>query len=92
MVDRNSGRVTSQDLEVTSPEQVRNVVLVGPGQSGKTTLVDALLVAGGAIPRAGTIAEHTTVCDFEDSEHELVRAQRNGISSHRAHQLAATVA
>ena len=29
--------------------------------------------------------------DLEDGEHELVRAQRNGISQHRAHQLAATV-
>jgi hypothetical protein len=30
--------------------------------------------------------------EVEDGEHELVRAQRYGISSHRAHQLAATVA
>ena len=30
--------------------------------------------------------------ELEDGEHELVRAQRYGISSHRAHQLAATVA
>jgi hypothetical protein len=30
--------------------------------------------------------------ELEDGEHELVRAQRNGISSHRAHELAATVA
>jgi hypothetical protein len=30
--------------------------------------------------------------ELEDGEHELVRAQRRGISSHRAHQLAATVA
>jgi hypothetical protein len=29
---------------------------------------------------------------LEDGEHELVRAQRYGISPHRAHQLAATVA
>ena len=29
--------------------------------------------------------------ELEDGEHELVRAQRNGISPHRAHQLAATV-
>src|SRR5918994_647663 len=29
--------------------------------------------------------------DLEDGEHELVRAQRQGISAHRAHQLAATV-
>lgn len=30
--------------------------------------------------------------ELADGEHELVRAQRHGISSHRAHQLAATVA
>jgi hypothetical protein len=30
--------------------------------------------------------------ELEDGEHELVRAQRIGISSHRAHELAATVA
>ena len=30
--------------------------------------------------------------ELEDGEHELVRAQRQGISAHRAHQLAATVA
>ena len=30
--------------------------------------------------------------ELEDSDHELVRAQRNGISGHRAHELAATVA
>jgi hypothetical protein len=29
--------------------------------------------------------------ELEDGAHELVRAQRNGISSHRAHQLAETV-
>jgi hypothetical protein len=30
--------------------------------------------------------------ELDDGEHELVRAQRQGISPHRAHQLAATVA
>ncbi|MDQ3066311.1 MAG: DUF2199 domain-containing protein [Actinomycetota bacterium] len=30
--------------------------------------------------------------ELDDANHELVRAQRHGISSHRAHQLAATVA
>ena len=30
--------------------------------------------------------------ELEDADHELVRAQLNGISSHRAHDLAATVA
>ena len=30
--------------------------------------------------------------ELDDADHELVRAQRNGISPHRAHELAATVA
>ncbi|MEO7352207.1 MAG: elongation factor G-like protein EF-G2 [Marmoricola sp.] len=68
MAERNGGRLNSQRLEVSSPAQVRNVVLVGPHQSGKTTLVEALLFASGAIPRQGSIAEHNTVCDFDESE------------------------
>jgi elongation factor G len=43
-------------------------VLIGPGGSGKTTLVETLLASAGAIPRAGTIQEGSTICDFEDSE------------------------
>ncbi len=72
MVER--GRVTSHRLEVSAPEQVRNIVLVGPSQSGKTTLVEALLVASGAIPRAGSVTDHSTVCDVEESEHAHERS------------------
>ena len=68
MVERNGGRLTSHRLDVASPEPVRNVVLVGPSQAGKTTLVEALLLASGALNRAGSIVEHNTVCDFEESE------------------------
>ena len=68
MVERNSGRQTSHRLDVSSPEQVRNVVLVGPSQGGKTSLVEALLVASGALNRPGSIVDHNTVCDFEESE------------------------
>lgn len=32
------------------------------------------------------------LAELEDADHELVRAQRRGISPHRAHELAATVA
>ena len=74
MADRSSGRVTGQRLEVGSPAEVRNVVLVGPSQSGKTTLAEALLVAGGALSRPGSVADHTTVCDFEEAEHAHERS------------------
>ncbi len=74
MVERNSGRVTSHRLEVSSPDQVRNVVLVGPSQSGKTSLVEALLLASGALSRAGSVPDHSTVCDYEETEHAHERS------------------
>ncbi len=52
----------------TGPATTRNVALVGHSGSGKTTLAEAFLHRAGAIPRAGSVAEGTTVCDHEPEE------------------------
>lgn len=68
MADKHGDRRGAQDLVASAPDRIRNVVLVGPSQSGKTTLVEALLAHTRAITRAGTTADGTTVCDTEDAE------------------------
>lgn len=44
---------------------LRNVAVIGPHHSGKTTLIEALLARAGAIPRRGTIAEGSTTTDYD---------------------------
>ncbi|HEY4991377.1 MAG TPA: GTP-binding protein, partial [Nakamurella sp.] len=62
-------------------EQVRNVVLIGPGGAGKTMLVEAILAASGAISRPGSIENGTTVCDFEDVERRVGRSVSLAVAS-----------
>lgn len=48
--------------------RLRNVAIVGPHHSGKTTLVEAVLAHCGAIGRRGSIADGTTVTDHEPED------------------------
>jgi len=47
----------------TSPTGPRCIALVGPFQSGKTTLLEAILARTGAVQRQGTVDAGTTVGD-----------------------------
>ena len=51
-------------------ETIRNVAILGHGGCGKTTFVDAALLATGVISRLGKVEDGTTVSDYEKTEIE----------------------
>src|SRR5207253_6569236 len=57
----------------TSPKGPRCIALVGPFQSGKTTLLEAILARTGAIPRQGAVEAGSTVGDAsaESRHHKM---------------------
>jgi elongation factor G len=54
-------------------DAIRNVVFLGHGGTGKTTLVDAMCFSAGATNRKGSVADGTAVTDFtaEEKDHTI---------------------
>jgi elongation factor G len=64
-----------------STQQIRNVALAGHSSAGKTTLLEALLHAGGAIQTAGSVERGTTVSDYDPMEKARVHSLNTSIAS-----------
>jgi elongation factor G len=55
-------------MKAYSTQFIRNVGIVGHGDTGKTQLVSSLLFTAGMTPRHGKVAEGTTVTDWDEEE------------------------
>ncbi|MCL2721335.1 MAG: elongation factor G [Treponema sp.] len=70
-----------------STDKIRNVAIAGHGQTGKSTLFEHLLFAGGVIQRAETLDSGKTASDYSPEEIErkisihaaMGHVERNGI-------------
>lgn len=49
-------------------DAIRNVAVMGHGKCGKTSMVEAMLYNSGCIDRMGTVADGTTVTDYDPDE------------------------
>lgn len=55
-------------MKVYRTDEIRNVVLLGHGGCGKTSLTEAMLYVSGATNRMGKISDSNTVSDFDKEE------------------------
>ena len=55
-------------MKVYRTDEIRNVVLLGHGGSGKTSLVEAMAYVSGATNRLGSVSAKSTISDFDKEE------------------------
>lgn len=55
-------------MKVYTTDRIRNVVILGHGGAGKTSLVEAMAYLGGITSRMGSIAEGNTISDYDKEE------------------------
>ncbi len=55
-------------MKVYRTDEIRNVVLLGHGGSGKTSLAEAMAYVSGATNRMGKVSDGNTISDFDKEE------------------------
>ena len=55
-------------MKVYTTDKIRNVVLLGHGGSGKTSLVEAMAKISGMTSRLGKVTDGNTISDFDKEE------------------------
>ena len=55
-------------MKAYSTDAIRNVGIVGHGDTGKTQLVSSLLFATGMTPRLGKVSDGSTITDWDEEE------------------------
>ena len=55
---------------MANTDDIRNIVILGHGGSGKTSLTEAMLYKTGATNRLGNVDDKTSTCDYYDEEKE----------------------
>ena len=66
---------------MANTSDIRNIVLLGHGSSGKTSLAEAIIHKTGVTSRLGSVDEKTSICDFSEEE----KQHQHSISSSVVH-------
>jgi len=69
------------EITVPNVRDIRNIILLGHGGAGKTSLAEAILHKTGSANRLGSVDEGTSICDYYEQE----KQHRHSIQSTVVH-------